>query len=609
MSEYVEGLNQRLCLGHDDLDTGRKERYTEGGFAYRGPLAMKQHHLASSFRWQAVASAFAVAVLTLCSCSKDPWVLGALEMDIDAMGVRQAPHRVALLEDGRTALWYRLSLLRGARHSIRIQTFILADDRAGLLVLDELARAARRGVTVQLLSDALFTDVEPKRHAMLVGLDDRLEMRIYNPPTSQIDPSVLDLGARALTGWRLLNQRMHNKLLIVDDRVAICGGRNVADEYYDADLDLNFLDLDIVVEGPLVREMSASFREYWTSPLVFPIEAMSDVAAAIPERRSREPSPHVLKGRLPGFDAELAHGEPELRWHRVQRVAFWADPPHKPAPEGEPKAIARRLVSLLRQTREDVLIQSPYLVLSDPAIALFRSLRERSVRVRVSTNSLSATDNWLSYAHSLRQRRTMLRDLGFQIYEMKAFPGDLHRYIPRYDELRAQARRTPIDQPPGPPDPKLCLHTKALIIDKHITMVGTYNLDPRSALLNTENVVAVWDSRFAEHLASKIERDMHPANSWVVAKKRWPLPLRPLQMLLEEVNALAMSITSLDLWPLRYSSLFELQEGVGPVPPDHPDFHRRYRAVGLFPGVGILDHTRILVELTRMLSGLLRPLI
>lgn len=93
------------------------------------------------------------------------------------------------------------------------------------------------------------------------------------------------------------------------------------------------------------------------------------------------------------------------------------------------------------------------------------------------------------------------------------------------------------------------------------------------------------------------------------AKKRWPLPLRPLQMLLEEVNALAMSITSLDLWPLRYSSLFELQEGVGPVPPDHADFHRRYRAVGLFPGIGILDHTRILVELTRMLSGVLRPLI
>lgn len=546
-------------------------------------------------------------LLGLCSCGKAQWGLGSYEMDGDALEVREGPHRVALLEDGRTALWYRLSLLRNARHSIRIQTFILRDDRIGLLVLKELVRAAQRGVTVQLLSDALFPDLDPEQQAMLVNRHDgRLEFRLYNPPMNQIKPNFLNLGRSALSGWRLLSQRMHNKLVIVDEDVAICGGRNIADEYYDADLRLNFLDLDIVVEGPLVRDMVASFEEYWSSPLVVPIEAMLDVRAAITDQQSWRPSPDTSIESLISLNGEFAQGEPELRWHQVRQVAFWADPPHKPDPQTDSDAIARRLASMLGQTHEDLLLQSPYLVLSDRAIELFKRLREQNVRVRVSTNSLSATDSWITYAHSLRQRRTMLRDLDFLIYEMKAFPGDLRRYIPRYDQLRLQARQNPIGQTTGP---KLCLHTKALIIDKHISLVGTYNLDPRSARLNTENGVGVWDAEFAQYLTAKIERDMHPENSWVVAKHPIPLPLKPLQILIEEVNAVAMSLTSFDAWPLRYSSLFQIKEGMEPVPPDHPDFYQRYQLVGLFPGMRPLDVKPILVQLTRMLTGVLRPLI
>jgi putative cardiolipin synthase len=550
-----------------------------------------------------------MGALLLCSCGKDHWVPRTFDPGDNSLEVRKGSHRVALLEDGRTALLYRLFLLRHAKHSIRIQTFILADDPIGVLVMEELVRAAQRGVTVQFLIDAMFTDVSPERLAMLSGINDRMEIRIYNPPTSQIAPNFLELSGGAITSWRPFNQRMHNKLLVVDDHVAICGGRNIADEYYDADFNLNFLDLDIVVEGPLVQDMSKSFKEYWDSPLVVPIEDMHDVEAASSEIIDKVSSPHISEAEIVGFEAERAHHEPLLRWHHVQHVAFWADPPHKPEPEEDPDAIARRLGALLAQTQEDLLIQSPYLVLSDQAIKVFKSLRERQVRIRVSTNSLAATDNWLSYAHSLRQRRTMLRDLKFQIYEMKPFPDDLLRYMPNYNHLRAKAGRISSDEPPGPPDPKLCLHTKALVIDKRISLVGTYNLDPRSARLNTENGVVIWDSSFAQYLSLKIGRDMDHANSWVVAKRFLPLPLEPLQMLIEEVNELVMNITSLDVWPLRYSSLFDLEAGMEPVPPDHPEFYERYRKVGLFPGVEPLDLKPILVELTRMLTGLFRPLI
>jgi putative cardiolipin synthase len=558
--------------------------------------------------WRVAAIGTLMSLFILCSCGKDHWVPRSVKSKVGPLNVLEIPHRVALLEDGRTALWYRLFLLRSARHSIRIQTFILTDDPVGLLVMEELVRASQRGVSVQLLSDAMFTDIKLERLAMLAHLDNKLEIRIYNPPTDKIAPDFLSLSG-AMASWRRFHQRMHSKLLVVDDQVAICGGRNIADEYYDADPKLNFLDLDIVVKGPLVQDISASFQEYWESPLVIPIQWMSDVAAATSEEWNSPLSPHISKDDPIFFDAELARGEPRLTWHQVQRIAFWTDPPHKPAPSEDPTAIAARLASLLGRTQNDLLLQSPYLVLSDQAIEIFKWLRKQQVRVRVSTNSLAATDNWLSYAHSLRQRRMMLEDLKFKIYEIKAFPGDLLIYMPKYDQLRAAVRKVPENQPPGPPDPKLCLHSKTLIIDNWISLVGTYNLDPRSARLNTENGVAIWDASFARYLRSKIERDMHPANSWVVAKQPLPLPLEPIQMLIEEVNELAMTITSFDLWPLRYSALFELREGMEPVPPDHPDFHKHYRTVGLFPGVDFLDLKRILVELTRMLTGVFRPLI
>ena len=123
-----------------------------------------------------------MGALLLCSCGKDHWVPRTFDPGDDSLEVRNGSHRVALLEDGRTALLYRLFLLRHAKHSIRIQTFILADDPIGVLVMEELVRAAQRGVTVEFLIDAMFTDVSPERLAMLAGINDRMKIRIYNPP-------------------------------------------------------------------------------------------------------------------------------------------------------------------------------------------------------------------------------------------------------------------------------------------------------------------------------------------------------------------------------------------------------------------------------------------
>ncbi len=315
----------------------------------------------------------------------------------------------------------------------------------------------------------MFVGAEVDRLALIAHLDDRLQTRLYNPPAKKIRPSVLSLMTWAATDLRGLNQRMHNKLFIADDRIAIVGGRNIADEYFDEDPRSNFLDLDVVVDGPVVADMSASFDTYWESPFTVPLAAMKDVRAARPRDAATWPEPVALgiEPLVRHYDAALQNGEDDLQWYAVERIAFWSDEPGKPEGNPDPRSIAVRLVSLLDQTEQDLVAQSPYLVLSDRAISMFRYLHERGVRVRVSTNSLSATDSWLSYAHTMRQRRMMISDLGFEIYEMRAFPADLKHYMPDYERLRARARGESVDAPSGEPgDPKLAIHTKCLVLRK-----------------------------------------------------------------------------------------------------------------------------------------------
>jgi phosphatidylserine/phosphatidylglycerophosphate/cardiolipin synthase-like enzyme len=285
-------------------------------------------------------------------------------------------------------------------------------------------------------------------------------------------------------------------------------------------------------------------------------------------------------------------------------VAFCSDQPGKPADGGDgavPNLVTRALGGLARGAEESILIQSPYLVLSERSVGLFRELRDEhpEISVRISTNSLAATDSWPTYAMAYRQRRTMLEDLELRIHEFRPRPADLPRML---------AHREALTRWTGP-DPTLCLHSKSVVFDGEVAGVGSFNLDPRSGNLNTEVMLLVRDRDFAERLTESIETDAHARNSWTVWKRERPLGLRQVEDLAEALSSLVGSVTSLDLWPSRYASSFELREGRQAVPPGHDAFYDSYRDVGHFPGIGVTDEKWILARLFKAFGSSTTPIL
>jgi len=513
--------------------------------------------------------------------------------------VHESAHRVRLLEGGFESLVTRVDLIRSARRSITIQTFIWRNDEAGRLLLFELIEAARRGVTVRVLADQMFSENDAEVAAVAATAHEQVAVRAYNPIADRVAPTLLASLSKVLLDFRNLNQRMHNKVMVVDGEVAVTGGRNIQNAYFDLDPRLNYRDRDVVVRGPAVSAMIVSFEEYWSSPLAVPLDSLLDVADCI----ARADLPSLRDARDFGVaevraevDRDLPH-EPARRSRdemTVDRVAFLADVPGKNSATWLDASgrITEQLVTVLCGAEREVLIQSPYLVLGDRASALLGGLRDADVDVVISTNSLAATDSWQTYGIFYQQKRRILDDLDLEVHELKPVP------------LGARARR---------PEPETaafyCLHSKSMVIDDRLGMVGSYNLDPRSGNLNTEVALLVFDEAFAGRLEASIREDVAPDQSWVLAERDRPLLFAWVGDLADGCSDLLRRATTLDPLPSRFASCFELRPGEPPVSRRHPAFHDRYDEVGNFPGLGIADQKVILARLVKGLGGVVTPIL
>jgi putative cardiolipin synthase len=321
-----------------------------------------------------------------------------------------------------------------------------------------------------------------------------------------------------VTDFRGVNQRMHDKTFIVDGRVAITGGRNMADEYFDYDREYTFRDRDALVLGEAVQAMRTNFEAFWASPIAVPVEALYDgwglmqknvkVDAAEVQQIYREL--HAYAGNTENFapevraaiDATPAAFERlarEIAWGRVE---FIHDTPGKNGKRwslgggGRSSAALARLVS---GASESIVIQSPYLVMSDNARALFKAAIARGVKVRILTNSLASTDNLQAFSGYRSQRKSLLK-MGLDIREYKPDPGNRSMLLSRVN-------------PPATP-PVFALHAKSMVVDGKIAYIGTFNFDPRSENLNTEVGVIVHHAELAQQLQTLMENDMRPENSW-----------------------------------------------------------------------------------------------
>ncbi|WP_148268066.1 phospholipase D family protein [Pseudoxanthomonas spadix] len=362
--------------------------------------------------------------------------LRALADTAMAQSTPTAPHHYALLLDrGEDALLARLNLIRAARRTVDLQTYIFDTDDSARMVLDALLAAARRGVRVRLLIDQLSAISNLDMLAALSGAHRNFALRIYNPTFNQAVPGYLDYAASVLCCFRRFNQRMHTKLLLVDGVVGIVGGRNYQDDYYDWDAEYNFRDRDVLIAGPEGADMARSFAQFWNAPRSIVAERLDDVGRVLldkgvptmPAEPFRRPDrvedmdadasdPEVIDGRL------VAHALP------VGKVSYIADTPRKHRAD-DPETAApsdSELGTLLRNAQDQILMQTPYLIMSDRARAFFKDLRKRPdpPQVVVSTNSLAATDNPIVYSVSAKYKRLYLRTLGFRLYEYKPFPQD-----------------------------------------------------------------------------------------------------------------------------------------------------------------------------------------
>jgi cardiolipin synthase C len=563
----------------------------------------------------------------------------------------QAPRHVVLsLESGRDALLARLHLIRAARHSIDVQSFIFAEDDAGHLVLDELLSAARRGVRVRVLLDQLFSIDNAHTLAALAQAHSYFELRLYNPTFGKGRTSKLEFVGGILCCFTRFNQRMHNKLLLIDGMLGITGGRNFQERYFDLDRGFNYRDRDIVVGGPAARAMARSFEQFWRAPRSLPAEALRDVRPLLAESAHgrdvlsplplREPQrAQALRREL--VDRERMHALLIEPLHRVGRVDFLSDGPEKQLGRIEPgrRDSSARLRAAVTSARHEIVLQTPYLVLSPQARRSFRALHEREdpPRVRISTNSLASTDAFPVYALSHKYKRTYLREYGFEIHEYKPHPEDapialnLH---PEDDEvslpprwLRSESSRVfgsaargsgsgsgsgvPGRRALRGPLPlrtlgmRIGLHAKSMVIDGELAVVGSHNFDPRSDRLNTESLVIVHDRRFAQELRSTLLEDMAPGNAWVIGPRR-RLPL--VSGLNYSLGKAFEYLPLFDVWPWRYATSYQRLPDCDAKPPLHPQFLECHVAVGDFPEVDLpfkSINTRILTAFGAGLAPIL----
>ena len=457
-----------------------------------------------------------------------------------AASTPQAPrHRVILLDAGQDSLLARVHLIRAARRSIDLQTFHFERDDSGRVVLDELRAAALRGVKVRLLMDQLNGLADPDLQARLAGFHRNFELRLYNPVFDQAQVGPLEFAGGVIFRFRDLNRRMHNKLMVVDERVAVIGGRNIQDEYFDWKDDYNYRDRDLLVAGPATAAMRTNFEAFWNDERALPPPRLGDVARVL--LANHGPPPHEPTPRSPRVEALAALAadgagvferlRPYL--YDVGRVDFYGDLPAKHSEGARSRNDASgALLAALASTEHELLLQTPYLVMSRPARQLFRRLHRRDdpPSVIVSTNSLAATDAFPVYAMSHKYKRLYLRELGFQIYEYKPFPADLPVDLavpgtwdrPVGAAPVARLRGTAGSRGPVPlkrAGVRIGLHSKSMVVDERIGIVGSHNFDPRSADFNTESLVMVHDPVFARALADSIRRDIAPGNSWVIAAR------------------------------------------------------------------------------------------
>lgn len=408
-----------------------------------------------------------------------------------------------LVSSNTQAFALRALTARQAGRSLDLQYYYWRDDLTGRLLGREVLAAADRGVRVRLLIDDINTRTGDRTYAILDS-HPHIEVRLFNPSRSRTSP--LKRGIELVLRAFSVNRRMHNKAWIADGRLAVVGGRNIGDAYFDAHQSANFRDMDLCMVGPAVAETEAIFDRFWNSDTVLPISAFH---LTRPARRARQldrlraklekvakgeaAKPYLERLHREADVAAVLNGQAAFHWTSEARVI--SDPPEKILDKHEGDWISRAILPALETAQKSIAIISPYFIPGARGVAMLENLVKRGVNCAVLTNSLAATDVVAVHGAYSGYRKPVLR-AGVRLFELQ--PEFRQHRMSLFGSSGAS------------------LHTKAFTVDGAGGFVGSFNFDPRSISLNTEMGVLFRDEALAREIDTIFAEETAPDSAYAL---------------------------------------------------------------------------------------------
>ena len=434
----------------------------------------------------------------------------------------------ALVVNAELAFTSRMTLIKAAEKTLDLQYYAVHADDTTDRLFDALREAAARGVRIRILLDDFNTSGKDAQ-VLRLAFEKNIDMRLFNPLPSNRSSAMWRIVS-SLSDAARLQRRMHNKIFVADNAVAITGGRNLGDTYFGQSDGVNFVDIDVLAAGRIARDLSRSFDQYWNNPLAYPVQSLMTVkdlerlkppvaaqTSSFGEYRPTAPTPAPSEAlnkttatrvtvNPAGLTTTIA-ALPEttdlqlLNWTWAASTML-VDKPSKIAEDADSAEISNDtvvdgLLSLMSSAKTDLLVVSPYFVPGAEMMRQFEAIRKRGVRVRVLTNSLASNDAVAAHAGYARYREGLLA-MGIEMYEMRS---EQRGTVSRFGAGTGSAGGTSGAS-------RASLHAKAVVVDSRLLVVGSMNLDLRSKLQNSEVAIVIRNPKLAAEATALIEPSM-----------------------------------------------------------------------------------------------------
>jgi cardiolipin synthase C len=406
-----------------------------------------------------------------------------------------------IINSGIDGFVARIQMIDAAEKTVDMQYFIFRGDKTGLLIAGALERAADRGVRVRILVDDGDT-VAGDQKILALGRHANIEVRIFNPFDYRGHNRFLRHLDYAVHKGRL-DYRMHNKLMVVDNSVALVGGRNIGAQYFQVEPESQFADDDAFAAGEISAKLSKTFDSYWNSEFAVPSTALP-----LPKERSAEAKVSFKDGSA-DYQARIASGHPfhdltgddsALHWAKAVVVCDSPDKKDVVQRKKRGRLMAPEVTQAMQETRSELLMVTPYFVPSESEIDLLGELRQRSAQVRILSNSLESAPE-LSAQSGYDKFRVQLLESGAQLYEVRA----------RLSSTRGSGQSRAISR-----YGTYGLHAKLYVIDRERLYIGSMNYDQRSWRINTEVGLLIESRVLAEEIAKRFEAMVSPEAAYQV---------------------------------------------------------------------------------------------